>query len=412
TPLGLPIDAGKVVPPDHDEYVLVRGDQMAPRDGFFELQFTEELREVTYLDFIRLDVVDHPADVEILPNERFTFPPFPEAHTHTIQGALSALAAVDQEGRDWTTELGTADEELARTFEPLRGQFLGLADMHFLELTFDAEAVRSAEKLRLLMTGWLYWTDASVNMASAGHPEKAFVPPLLSIPDGNGGWTQVGPPLGFPAGKLKTMVVDVTPFINREDPRIRVSSTLALYWDAIRLATDADNADFVVHSIDPSSANLWERGFSEPLPQQGDAKLDWFLWDVLSDEPRWDQHPGLYTRLGETLPLLTAVDDRFIIMGSGDALLVKFPAEGLPEVPEGWTRDYLVYLDGWAKDRDPNTKEALYVEPLPFHAMSGYPYGDDESFPDTEEHRKWRREWNTRPSRQWIESLVPKRADR
>ena len=31
----------------------------------------------------------------------------------------------------------------------------------------------------------------------------------------------------------------------------------------------------------------------------------------------------------------------------------------------GWVRDYLVFLDGWAKDRDPNTVEALEVEPLP-----------------------------------------------
>ena len=79
----------------------------------------------------------------------------------------------------------------------------------------------------------------------------------------------------------------------------------------------------------------------------------------------------------------------------------------LPPLPDGWTRDYLVFLDGWAKDRDPNTHGALYVEPLPFHGMSGYPYGVDEGFPDDEEHRRWRREWNTRPAHRWIESLVP-----
>jgi hypothetical protein len=78
TPLGLPMAPGMLVPPDHDEYVLVRGDQLEPREGRYELQFTEELREVTYLDRARLEVVDHPADVEVFPNERFCFPPFPE----------------------------------------------------------------------------------------------------------------------------------------------------------------------------------------------------------------------------------------------------------------------------------------------------------------------------------------------
>ena len=62
TPLGLPMAPGMLVPPDHDEYVLVKGEQLVPKDGFYELQFTEELREVTYLDRIRLDVVDHPAE--------------------------------------------------------------------------------------------------------------------------------------------------------------------------------------------------------------------------------------------------------------------------------------------------------------------------------------------------------------
>jgi hypothetical protein len=72
-------------------------------------------------------------------------------------------------------------------------------------------------------------------------------------------------------------------------------------------------------------------------------------------------------------------------------------------------RDYLVYLDGWAKDRDPNSIQALEVEPLPFHAMSGYPYRADEKFPDGEVHRKWRAEWNTRPGWRWIRPVSPAR---
>jgi hypothetical protein len=69
-------------------------------------------------------------------------------------------------------------------------------------------------------------------------------------------------------------------------------------------------------------------------------------------------------------------------------------------------RDYLLFLDGWAKDRDLNTVEALEVEPLPFHAMTGYPYGPDESFPGDREHRAWRDEWNTREGIDWIEPLT------
>jgi hypothetical protein len=104
---------------------------------------------------------------------------------------------------------------------------------------------------------------------------------------------------------------------------------------------------------------------------------------------------------------VTAIDDRFAILGAGDALTVRFPAGDVPPLPDGWTRDYLVFFDGWAKDRDPNTLEALYVEPLPFHGMSGYPYRADEAFPDTPDHRAWSREWHTRPATTWIEPLAP-----
>ncbi len=409
TPLGLPMGPGMLVPPDHDEYVLVRGDQMVPKDGFFEMQFTEELREVTYLDRIRLDVVDHPAEVEIYPNERFSFPPFPEAHTHTVRAPLSPERAVGSDGKDWTAALAHPDEELAMPFVPYRGQFLGLTDPHFLELSFDPERTRDAGKLRLLLTGWLYWTDASVNMASAHHPTISFVPPLLQVPDGEGGWRTCEPPIGFPAGKLKTMVVDVSEILDREDPRVRVFTTLRLYWDSIRLAVDEDDAPLGVTSLEPAQAELWERGFSRGLLLHGNQALEWFDWDELESEPRWNQHPGLYTRFGDVLPLLGEVDDRYCIMGSGDALTVRFDARHLPAPKPGWKRDFLVYLDGWAKDRDPNTHEALYVEPLPFHGMSAYPYGEDEAYPDTEEHRRFLAEWITRPARRWIEPVAQAR---
>ena len=408
TPLGLPMAPGMLVPPDHDEYVLVRGDQLVPdAEGDLVLQFTEELREVTYLDRVRLDVVDHPAGTSIYPNERFTFPPFPEPHTHVVEAVAPLVRATGSDGEDWTDELAELDFRHPAPFERLGGQYLGLAEPHFLEMEFDAEAVASAERLRLVATGWFFWSDASVNIAAAGDPNVAFVPPTLEVPGPDGEWVATGPPVGFPAGKTKTMVIDVTDVVNREDPRIRIGSTLELYWDRIQLATCGDDATLVTHRLEPRSSELWSRGFSAPvLPDRADQPL-FFDWDSVEPRPRWDQHPGMYTRYGDVTPLLGEVDDRYVIMGSGDALTLRFDAGELPPVPEGMVRDYLVFLDGWAKDRDPNTHEALEVEPLPFHGMSGYPYGPDESFPADAEHEAWRRTWNTRPAHRWIVPLSP-----
>ena len=78
---------------------------------------------------------------------------------------------------------------------------------------------------------------------------------------------------------------------------------------------------------------------------------------------------------------LKDVDDKLIIMGSGDELKLRFRAGAFPALPDGWTRDYLLKVDGWAKDSDANTAFPTSVEPLPFHAMSVYPYPKKEHFP-------------------------------
>jgi hypothetical protein len=95
-----------------------------------------------------------------------------------------------------------------------------------------------------------------------------------------------------------------------------------------------------------------------------------------------------------------------LIVQPGDELRLRFDGRSLPPTPAGWTRDFLLKVDGWAKDRDPNTAHSTSVEPLPFHGMSGYPYRADEHFPDDEAHRKWRNEWNTRKGFQWIRPLA------
>jgi len=417
TPLGLPMAPGQLVPPDHDEYVLIRGTELVAREGRLELQVTEELREVTYLDHARLQAVDHPVGTEVFPNERFCFPPFPEPHVHSVRDPVAPVRATGGDGRDWTAALAALDNVYAVPFERLPPQYQGLTPPHTLELQFDVGAVEGASRLRLLCTGWLQWGNASVNLAAARTPGVAFVPPTLQVPGPDGTWLDAGPPVGFPAGKTKTMVLDVTSILSAADPRLRIKSTLQLYWDRIALATDGDDAELSVTSLPPLEAKLWWRGFSAPsMPdaRAGDdaasnTQPERFDWDVIETQPRWNQHPGRYTLYGDCLPLLGAVDDRFVLLGAGDALTLVFDASELPAPAPGTVRDWLLYLDGWAKDRDPNTVEALSVEPFPFHGMSGYPYGADEGFPDDELHRAWRREWNTRPAYCPLVPLAPAR---
>jgi tetratricopeptide (TPR) repeat protein len=411
TPLGLPIDERRFVAPDHDELLRLPPDRFVPVDGEWRLQLTEELREVTYLDRAELWVVDHPAEVRIEPEERFCFPPFPPTTLHALRGE-QPVRARDQDGRDWSGEVGARDDVPAVPFTPLPPQFRGLATRHALELALP-EAARDAARIRLVMTGWLEWGDASVNLAIARTESLEFLPPQLSVPDGRGGWRDTGPPVGFPAGKTKTMVLDVTALLDRADLRLRVTSTLELYWDRIAVALDdepegsaaAPEAALAITKLDAKSARLWERGFSRPLPRRP-FEPERYDWRRLEPVARFDQHAGHYTRHGDVAPLLDRVDDRFVILGSGDALDLRFDATSQAPPAPGRARTCLLFLDGYAKDGDLNTVSSQSVEPLPFHAMSGYPYRSEEEFPHDPLHARWRAEWNTRPGRRLLPDLA------
>jgi len=94
-------------------------------------------------------------------------------------------------------------------------------------------------------------------------------------------------------------------------------------------------------------------------------------------------------------------------MGSGDELALQFDAGRLPALKPGWRRDYLLRVEGWAKDRDANTAFSQSVDPLPFHGMSRYPYPASEHYPEDADHQRYLREYNTRPALVLIRPLAP-----
>jgi hypothetical protein len=75
---------------------------------------------------------------------------------------------------------------------------------------------------------------------------------------------------------------------------------------------------------------------------------------------------------------------------------IFFDVAELPQPKPGWVRDYLIYVDGFGKDMDPNSATPYFLGPLPFHGMSRFPYSGDERYPDSEAHQEYLREWNTR----------------
>lgn len=99
---------------------------------------------------------------------------------------------------------------------------------------------------------------------------------------------------------------------------------------------------------------------------------------------------GNFTRLGEVGELLTQRDDKYAIMNYGDKLELAFAA--LPAPLSGTKRGFILKADLYYKD----FKDYNYVEPLPFHAMTDYPYPTTESYPTDDDHNQYRLQYNTR----------------
>ena len=389
--LGRPIGTGRFAAPDAGEAVRIAPGGWAPDDaGHVTLQITEERREIAYVDQVRMYAVDHPDSVEVWPDGK---PGLPELGVRVLDAARLPRLAVDGAGRDVTDRLVRIDDlvvgNLALTRVP------GLCEPHTLELDFGA--VSPDARLTLHLAGWRYGTTASANLGIAQDPGLEFVAPRLEVARADGSWSAWPHEIGFPGGDTRSIAVDLTGAFPGGEARLRLTTTMRLYWDRALLQVGDSPVVPTLTMVLPDHADLHWRGRSAPLPAISNEEPPRFDHGALRGEGiPWDPPTGGYTRYGDVTPLVTQPEDMYVILGSGDECTIRFPTDALPPLPAGWSRTYFVAGDGWTKDGDPATARSGTVDPLPFHAMSGYPYRADEAYPDDGAHREYRATWNTR----------------
>ncbi len=400
-PLGARDGEGGYFPVDHAEYVQIPGAALKAIGDHYEIRVTEELSEVSYLDQIQLYAVDHPAGVEIFTNEKFKSPPYPEFRLFGVERRIYPKTARDDRGADVLPQLTAKDRRYPDDF---RRSETGVAELHSLDLDFDR--VAPSGKAILVLNGWVDWPDGSTFLKASEESKTGLVMPYLQVEDASGEWKTVNPDMGMPAGKPKTIVVPVE-FLSASR-KIRIITNLCVYWDEIFLSEDSSETGVKPVPISFDSADLHFRGFSETRIDPRRKQPDTFFYGRVSPVSFWNPTPGLYTRFGRVDSLLRDVDDQLVIMGSGDEVSLRFPAAQLPPPPSGWTRDFLLKVDGWAKDRDPNTAFSSTVLPLPFHGMSRYPYPANEHFPRDAMHNAYQRTYNTRPAAELLQPLGSK----
>ena len=367
--LGLHINAQVVAGiAQTEEWFKVPGDRIAPHDGFYDLRVTAELWETYYIDHYSLMVVDHPQGTEVFSDERFAVPP-PPLKLYATNTPQPFASAKDDRGQDVSDVVRELDQKYLDTFG--KGKYQGITRDHWVELEMPPQSGPQPAQLYLIGHGFLHPTDGSINVA---YSQTSYPPPQglsIEVHDANGNWIVAKAGLGFPAGKLKAVVLDLNNIFCPGTPhKLRLRTNMEIYWDKLEWAEGLPESTFKAQRINLSSAELRYRGFSK-FTQANDSSPEIPDYNQLAGtSQKWRDLIGYYTRFGEVRELLEKTDDRMVIMNAGDELRLKFAAQ--PGPPAGWVRDYVMVGDGWIKDGDLNSTFSKTVLPLPYHGMKDY----------------------------------------
>ncbi|HEY1404239.1 MAG TPA: hypothetical protein VGB05_08945, partial [Pyrinomonadaceae bacterium] len=403
--LGYWVAPGVRAAPDPDEYVRIRGDQLKPRDGRYELRVTNELEEVLFMDQLQLVAVSHPAGVEVYPGEGLGSPLASKFQLFATRNARPPRAAFDEHGHDVGARIARLDRSYPDDFalEPVRGY--AAAHSLTLDLGEDERARGNARKegaaqtqtqtqTRLLLTGWTDYAFSSDNVAAAQRG-LSLSPPALQVKDARGRWQTVIEDIGVPVGRPQTVVVDLTgKFLSRRR-EVRIVTNMRIYWDQILFDAPGAASPVQLTRLDPLRADLRWRGFSAQASPDGRAP---YLYDYarVSSASPWKVFTGRYTREGDVRELVRVSDDMFVVSRPGDELSLSFDATALAPLPRGWTRTFLLYADGYSKEMDINSASPEQVAPLPFHRMKEYPYKWPETYPQMPAYLDYLERYNTR----------------
>lgn len=397
-PLGLKFAEDVVAPWREWEYLKIDGERLKPRNGEYQLRVTAELWEIEYFDQIKLFTVDHPVGTEIYTNEKVGPASMAEHKIHTVADPRPPVAARDTFGHDILDQVKTRDGVYTRTYERKIAQ--GLTTDHFLELDLGGwEHGATPPQVTLFLTGWMYPGSTSLSVQHSQNPQQSRQrPPALRAVDAQGQWHEVRPFMGFPGGKTKTIAVDISDVFgpDAKDHRVRIVTNMEFYWDAAFITVNDRPVEFQQTEVPLVIANLNNRrGVSfRQWPASGNGP-ELFDFDQLVPGEAWPPIEGKFTRFGDVHPLLIARDDHMVVMHPGDEIQLSFAVPAEP-VREGWVRDFVIYNVGWDKDCDQNTVYGETSEPLPFGAMTVYPFRDGEPRPVDAEYSQYLKTYQTR----------------
>jgi hypothetical protein len=397
----LPHGDGSCRQPRPEESVKIEAHQLVAKDGHYVLKIAEPMNEITYLDQLQLVVVDHPASTRVYPDERLVGSgpaPTQELLAFTTGQEIFPVRAVDHGGRDVTATLRHWDRDMVADFA--RRSWVGLAEEHWVQLDFGDSLARFGEKepLVLFLAGWADYPFPDSEWA-AHQAGVVLQPPCLERLGPDSKWVTLMEDAGFPAGLPRMITMDLTGKATGPHCVLRLRTNMMVFWDQIFVApaSRGPSAPFHATTLDVAAATLAHRGCLQEYSPDGRQPT---LYDYQRLEPvAVTRQSGNLTRTGDVAPLLRERDDRLAIFGPGDEITVRFDARGLPLLPAGWTRSFVLRTHGYVKACGPMVITGDTIEPLPFGRMTRFPYGPGETYPETRTLLDYRLYYNTRQVR-------------
>jgi hypothetical protein len=372
------------------DYVKLDKNLLTTNNGYFDMTLSQQWDELYYLDSAYLLVVDHPIGTDAYTSMTNYLNKGSTGQIYTVSNGtlLSPVSAINEKGENVLSQIlkqdGVYTPGINADDSPSWNSIIQN------QLTLDLGDLSAAPQIKLLVTGMVDWGSADAFYAWINKFKDAaaqgLVPngteimpaPYMEVRDANGNWVRVYQDKQIPLPSdynARTFVVDLTGLFPQgiNDYQVRFTNFWNVTYDYIGIDTTPQQT-IVIQKLDPTTAVLSQ------------------LWDTQSTAT------GAFTRYGDVTPLVQEADDIFVIGRQGDQVNLKFSTANLTPPADGMERDYFFVVACWFKDPPGEWGYgfSFTVDPIPFMAMSGFPYPTTESYPNDQAHLTYIQEYNTR----------------
>ncbi len=349
------------------DYTKLNASVLQPNGGYYDMTIRQNWDEIAYVDSATLVVVEHSPDVDVYSTKAtYLYDPDGQGTIFTVSKNPDApVSCVNSTGhdvlplvleRDGITTLGN--------------------EFQWDTLELDLGDLSDAEEIKLVVAGTILYSTGEEQGAWAEQfwdkpGEQPFPPPYMDVKDAEGNWVPVPDNRQFPLLDVtpECFVVNLTGVFLTDDYSLRINTFFNTRFDYIGVDTTPQQ-DVGIREVTVSSASLSQAFAAESTSS------------------------GNFTRYGDVTELMTAADDMYVIMRQGDEIRIMFSSD-LGAVPENMERDYFLFASVWFKV-DGLPYVPFNVDPLPFHAMTCFPYPQTESYPYDAAHLAYLAEYNTR----------------